>query len=127
MMTLQAMCAMLHADGYVEEAEEITRLRTQTAEDAELIEAQRRKILELQDERNIFRRTLDKRDKQIERLKGCIPAYEPPPCECCRKFTDYYAAECDCMNPGDHEAAVRWCTRMEIADSFEDAIRKGKE
>jgi hypothetical protein len=55
-------------------------------------------------------------------LRGLVPAYELPPCECCRKFTDYYAAECDCGNPGDHEAAVRWCTRMEIADSFDEAI-----
>ena len=48
-----------------------------------------------------------------------IPAYEPPPCECCKQYFDYYVAECDCGNPGDHEAAVRWCVRMEIADSFE--------
>lgn len=54
-----------------------------------------------------------------------IPAYEPPPCECCEQLGKgtsdaCYVAWCDCGNPGDHEAAVRWCVRMEIADSFEE-------
>ena len=48
-----------------------------------------------------------------------IPAYEPPPCECCEKQAAVYVSRCYCGNPGDHAAAVRWCTRMEIADSFE--------
>jgi len=54
-----------------------------------------------------------------------IPAYEPPPCECCEQLGKgtsdaCYVAWCDCGNLGDHEAAVRWCARMEIADSFEE-------
>lgn len=63
-------------------------------------------------------------EEENKKLRGKIPAYEPPPCECCREFEDYFAAECDCGNLGDHEAAVRWCTRMEIVDSFQVVLGK---
>jgi len=63
-----------------------------------------------------------------EALKGAIPAYEPPPCKCCREwYREGYAAECDCENLVNHEAAVRWCVRTEIADKFDDALRGEEE
>ena len=73
-----------------------------------------------------LRKRIAELERDNERLKGNIPAYEPPPCECCRKFTDYYAAECDCGNLGDHEAAVRWCVRTDIADSFAKVLGEVK-
>ena len=79
---------------------------------------------EMTTRRNLAENEVKQLQAENERLKGNIPAYEPPPCECCRKFTDYYAAECDCGNLGDHEAAVRWCVRMDIADSFQEVIDK---
>ena len=131
--------------------EEIARLR---AENVRLREIESnvdkvtadwsRRCQELEDERDIFKRTLDKRDKQYdeklshnirllanshklweenERLKGAIPAYEPPPCDCCIQRGKYHLSECYCGNLGHHEDACRWCERMDIIDSFEEAMK----
>lgn len=62
-----------------------------------------------------------------KRLKGCIPAYRPCPCDCIEERDGQYLVECECGNSGDLMDAQAWATEMSIIARFEKVLKQDED